>query len=69
MNAEQSFLEFVKNVLSEEQSISAQGEVDLEEILSPLADDQDVYELMAGVPEEQINTVLSFVMNPESTGA
>jgi hypothetical protein len=69
MNVGQSFLEFVGNVLGEEQSIPAQGEVDLEEILSPLADDQDVYELMASVPEEQINTVLSFVMNPESAGA
>ena len=68
MNMRQSFLEFVENALGKEEIGLSPCEVDLEKILSPLADDQDLYELMAAVPEEEINTVLSFVMKPESAG-
>jgi len=60
MDMHKQFLAFTQQVLSAGEDPTAP---DLHAILAGLAEGEDVYDLMAGIPDDQISRVLTWVMN------
>ena len=69
MDLHKQFIEFTERTLLSDALDKDPAAPDLHEILATWAEGEDIFELMANIPEEQIGEVLTWVMNvdvPES---
>jgi hypothetical protein len=68
LDIHKEFLEFTERVLRSDQLDRDSQAPDLHQLLSCIADGDDVYELMENIPDERIGEVLTWVMNVDIQG-
>ncbi len=71
MDLHKQFIEFTERTLQSDVLDRDAGAPDLHAILASWAEGEDIFELMANIPEDQIGEVLTWVMNvdvPEGEG-
>ena len=63
MDLHKQFIEFTERTLLSDVLDRDPEAPDLHDILASWADGEDIFELMANIPEDQIGEVLTWVMN------
>ncbi len=63
MDLHKQFLDFTEQALKSDILDRSSENPDLHSILEPLADGDDVYDLMGNIPDERIGEVLGWAMN------